>query len=387
MRVLISCRPTYGHYTPLVALAAALEGARHQVIFATGEPLAETIRREGFQARTVGLSDQEVRALLPNDPVFMELFAQPRRQRMAFFSRVFSDVELGPRIRDLRRLVDEWRPELIVHESAEFAGPLAAALVDVPSVNHSFGPLVQADVMAAAATSAAPHWIGCGLPEPDRAGMYRGIYLDVVPPSLQFPHISTIPSVQRLRPVPLAQRDLKSELWLERLGARPVVTVTLGTVFNRRVDLFRAVVDGLGDMDADVIVATGHTDAAETLGEVPANVQVHEWVPWTKTLEHTSVVVSHGGASSTLGPLAFGIPLVVIPLGADHFTNAEVTERVGVATVLDADTVDPSLVRAAVEWALTGPARRAAGKIAAEISAMPAPEEVVGVLEDWLATQ
>jgi len=377
----MSLRPSYGHYTPMVGLANALRRAGHEVLFATGEPLATTIRRDGFACETVGLSDAETRELRSQDATYTRLNAVPRTARMAAFSRSFAGIELPPRVEDMRRVARAWRPAMIVHELAEFAGPLVAALEDLPSANHSFGPLVQADVMAASAASAARCWADHGLPEPERAGMYRGLYLDIVPPSLQFPHISTIPSVQRLRPIPLALQETGPAVWLERLGDRPVVTVTFGTVFSKQVDLFRTVVDGLGGVDVDVIVATGHSDVARALSDVPANVQVREWVPWTKTLERTAVVVSHGGASSTLGPLAFGIPIVMIPLGADHFTNAEVTAKAGVAIVLDAESVTSEEVRESVQAALRGPMRDAARRVADEIAQMPTPEAVVDVLE------
>ena len=378
---MMSCRPSYGHYSPMVGLAVALQEAGHEVLFATGEPVAETIRRDGFQCETVGLSDQRTRELRALDPIYTNLAPVPRQARMAGFSRSFADIEVAPRVEDIRRVAREWRPALIVHESAEFAGPLVAALEDLPSAHHSYGPLVEANVMAAAGAAAAKHWLDYGLPAPDRAGMYRGLYLDIVPPSLQFPHISTIASVQKLRPVPLALAELETPAWLKRLGTRPVVTVTFGTVYNERADLFRAVVDGLGGMDVDVVVATGHSEAARALGPVPENVQVHEWVPWTMTLERTTVVVGHGGASSTLGPLSYAIPIVMIPLGADHFTNAEVTSAAGVATVLDVETVTPEQVRDAVVAALDGPVREAARRVADEIAQMPSPEAVVGVLE------
>ena len=34
-------------------------------------------------------------------------------------------------------------------------------------------------------------------------------------------------------------------------------------------------------------------------------------------------VVTHGGAGTTLGALAFGVPLLVLPQGADQYANAE----------------------------------------------------------------
>jgi UDP:flavonoid glycosyltransferase YjiC (YdhE family) len=391
----MSCGPGFGHYAPMVALARALQQAGHGVMFATGEPLDQSIRSHGFKVKAIGLSFNERREARARDPEIaarlqegagrssdptQDPAPEPGAMRSVYFPRSFAGLEVPPKVDGLRQLVRGWQADLLIHEAAEFAGPLVGALEGVPTVNHSYGPLIEAEVMAAAGAAAAQHWLAHGLPAPDRGGMYGRLYLDIAPPSMQFPHIATIPAVQPLRPVALQASGAQAP-WLAELGRRPVVTVTFGTVFNNRADLYQMVLDGLGSADLDVIVATGHSEVAPQLTAVPANVQVHEWVPWSELLARSSVVVTHGGASSTLGPLALGVPLVMIPLGADHFTNAELAAATGAATVLDLRTVGPDDLRDAVATALAEPARSAAGRIAAEIAEMPSPEAVVPVLE------
>lgn len=378
----MSCRPSYGHFTPMVGLANALIAAGHDVLFATGVPVDRMINRDGYRVETVGLSEAEIQETRRQDPTYVRLRKVPRQGRMAAFTRSFAAFEVPPRVTDLRRLVQRWRPDLIIYESADFAGPLVAALEHLPAVHHSFGLLVEADVMAAAGSVAAEHWVANGLPAPDRGGMYQHLYLDLAPPSLQAQHIATIPTVQPLRPIPVELPKIDPPLWLSRLGSRDVVTVTFGTVFNESPNLFRTVIDGLRDVDADVVIATGHSAAASSIEQMPAHIQLHEWVPWASLLARTSLVVSHGGASSTLGPLAFGIPLVLIPMAADHFTNADAVSAAGAAFLLDQDDVSAAAVREAVDRALSSSAKRAAERIAEEIREMPAPEAVVPVLMD-----
>jgi hypothetical protein len=48
MRVLMTCRPSYGHYTPMVGLAIAFLCAGHGVTFATAAPPDQAIRRDAF---------------------------------------------------------------------------------------------------------------------------------------------------------------------------------------------------------------------------------------------------------------------------------------------------------------------------------------------------
>ncbi|HEX6348624.1 MAG TPA: glycosyltransferase [Candidatus Dormibacteraeota bacterium] len=386
MRVLFSCRPAFGHYAPLVPLADALVGSGHEVCFATAAPLDDAIRRDGFEVHRAGLSLSEITATRELDPRFASARDDLRLFRPLNFAWSFAGFEVPPRLSDLLRIVEQTKADLVVHETSEFAGPLAAALTGLPAVNHSYGPLVEAEVMAAAGISAAEHWTANGLPPVDRGGMYGRLYLDITPPSLQFSEIAGVPVVQPIRPEPFRARTPEPAPWLLELGRRPVVAVTLGTVHGRRLDVYRTVIEGLATTDFDVVVATGSAAVTASLGPLPANVQVHDWVPWGDLLERSDAVVAHGGAGSTLAALCQGVPMVVIPLGADHFTNARMLTSSGAALVLDDDHLSPELVREALAVAVGERARSAARRIASEIAAMPSAEAVVPVLEAVTST-
>jgi UDP:flavonoid glycosyltransferase YjiC (YdhE family) len=104
-------------------------------------------------------------------------------------------------------------------------------------------------------------------------------------------------------------------------------------------------------------------------------------------LPHCDVVVSHGGSGSVIGALAHGLPSVLIPLGADQPYNADRCAALGVALVLDAVSVTPESLRAALRTVLADPAyRRNAERLRDEIAALPEPAQIIGLLER-LATQ
>ena len=56
--------------------------------------------------------------------------------------------------------------------------------------------------------------------------------------------------------------------------------------------------------------------------EAPSHIRIEQWVPQADVLARAAAVVCHGGAGSTLGALAAGLPLVVVPLFADQPLNA-----------------------------------------------------------------
>ncbi len=183
MRVLFTSRPAFGHLHPLIPLARAVATAGHDAAFATGEPFREAIEQQGFAAFGAGLNVPQWQQELKN-------LGGDRIERSAyrpfFFGRVFTDMEVPPRLADLRIIVERLQPELLVHGAAEFAGPLAASLAGIPYVTCGYGPLIQPEVAELAQAAVGRHWQAAGL-DPNAARMYQSVYLDSCPPSLQIP--------------------------------------------------------------------------------------------------------------------------------------------------------------------------------------------------------
>lgn len=108
--------------------------------------------------------------------------------------------------------------------------------------------------------------------------------------------------------------------------------VTLGTVFNRS-ELLRLLLEGLDGM-VSALVTTGRNVDPQSLGSLGPNVRVERFVPQAHVLPHCAAVVAHAGAGSVLGALAHGLPLVLVPQGADRFDNAARCAAAGAAVVL-----------------------------------------------------
>ena len=106
-----------------------------------------------------------------------------------------------------------------------------------------------------------------------------------------------------------------------------MVYATLGTQFNRATNVFRDILAGLTDEPLDVVVTVGRDQDPADLAPIPSNARVERYIPQVTLLPRCSVVVHHGGAGTTFGCLAHGVPQVVIPQGADNFINAAMVER------------------------------------------------------------
>ena len=173
-----------------------------------------------------------------------------------------------------------------------------------------------------------PHPSGAerGLVPHRLAGLYQHLYLDICPPSMQITAINDLEAVQ-----PLGRADITSApgdlAWIDELADRPIVYVTLGTIYNRDASIFQTILAGLVDHDVSVVVTVGRDNDPAMLGPQPANVVVRRFVPQAALLPRCSMVVTHGGAGSVLGALSFGLPLLVVPQSADQFYNAERVDR------------------------------------------------------------
>jgi UDP:flavonoid glycosyltransferase YjiC (YdhE family) len=296
------------------------------------------------------------------------------------FPKLFGSISAPPMLEDLLTLVDP-RPDLLIHDAAELAGPIVAASLGIPSVTHSYGGLVPAHRVAAAARELAPLWNSLGLEVPPYAGCYEYLYLDIYPPSLHARTIDHVPRVQTLRPVAFdaGEGEIGEPVLPE--GTLPLVYLTFGTVFadERRL---RAVMNGVVGLDVRLLVTVGPSGDPSLLEELPPRVRVERYVPQTALFPHCDVVVSHGGSGTFLGALAEGLPQLCLPQGADQFLNAAACAQSGAGLSLVPDAATPARIADAVNRLLTEPVfrERSAG-LAGEIAAMPGPGEVARRLE------
>ncbi len=363
----------------MLPLARALAEAGHDVAFASGEPVAGEAEAEGFTAFRVGLALDSVEPLARR---VRDLAASlpPSQVRHYVFTELFVRVELEPRANDLLTIVEQWAPHVVVHDVAEFAAPLVATTVGIPYVEHSYGPAIQNDVIRAAGNATAAFWTSHGLAPHPRGGLYRYLYLDVCPPSLQIPE--AVPgAVQGMRIVETQPPETRLP-WLDALRGLPIVYVTLGTVYNRNVGIFGALLDGLRDEALNIVVTVGKQNDPAVVGAQPSNVHVHQYIPQELLLPHCAAVVTHGGAGSTLGALAFGLPLLIVPQGADQFYNAERVVAAGAGVQLMPDRLTAESARDAVRMLLSDDTfQHAAHRIKNEFVAMPDPRQAVETLE------
>ncbi|MEO8694279.1 MAG: glycosyltransferase [Acidimicrobiales bacterium] len=382
MRVLFTSTPGWGHIHPMVPLGRAFLDRGDSVLWATGADSCGRLEQEGFETSVAGRSERDAMAEL--DRQFPEIKTMPPAERPPYmFPRLFGTVRAASMLDDLLPAAKAWGPALVVCDTAEFAGPIAAAALGAPSVTHSFGALLPESRVAAASEHVAPLWVAQGLEPRPYNGFYDHLYLDIYPPSLQPPDRPHVPATQHLRPDTFATGEHEPlPDWVTTNESTPLVYVTFGTVF-RNDSVLTAIVEALRELGVRVVVTVGPHGDPESLGPQPSNVHVARYIPQSQLLPHCSAVVSHAGSGTFLAALSAEIPQLCIPQAADQFLNAGACAPSGIGLALQPGTVTVASVRDAVSRLLSEPSFRAAAtRVSAEIATMPSPHEVAQRLHD-----
>jgi UDP:flavonoid glycosyltransferase YjiC (YdhE family) len=371
VRILFSCHGAYGHFHPIAPMALAAQEKGHDVVVATGPDLVDWVAACGLRAEPVGLGSGEFPARLAALPI--------QDRALAMFHR-FSTIAVPPTLADLLQLTRSWRPDVVVHEEGEYGAPLFAALQQIPCVTQSWAaPARPENERQLYRTLLAPIWAAQGLASDPRTS--GATYLDSCPPPYQSDEIESIQGVVPARPVPFDGPPASAPPWLATLP-RPSAYVTFGTVpaFSRP-EMLRSAIEAIEPLVAAVVVTTG-PNPPDTVQIRSPRAHVVDYLPQSQILPNVDLVVSHGGAGTTLGALAYGLPHLVMPGPApSQQRNAMRTEVIGLGLFVPQDA-DPGRVRAAAQRLLSDPSYRAAGAAARSgLERMPSVEEGVRLIE------
>ncbi|WIX79778.1 glycosyltransferase [Amycolatopsis carbonis] len=381
MRLIFTSLASYGHLYPLLPLAVAARSAGHDVVFATAADFHPTVEKAGLEPVDVGLTIQDA---------FMAQYDGDLRKRNevspaeleATIARVFSRVLPDRFIADLDAVFAKQLPDLVVYEIGNPGGAFAAMKAGIPAMGHGFGRVATGGIADGIRKAVEEHAIELGITGEERFS-WGNPFVDICPPSVQSPEFLAGARRLPLRPVGWSEPgDLPAGV---AGRSRPLVYLTLGTTPMSQAHLLTSAISALAALDADVLVATGPSVDVASLGEVPANVRLEAWVPQSELLPHVDLVVHHGGSGTTLGAFTAGVPQLVLPQGADQFSNAEAVAAAGVGDQLVGDAVTTEAVREKAQRLLTDSAvADAVRALAAEVAAMPSPDEVAAQLPDYV---
>ncbi|WP_370946647.1 glycosyltransferase [Amycolatopsis sp. cg5] len=376
MKLLFTSLGSHGHTYPLLPLAVAARKAGHEVVFATGEAMLPGLRKAGLDTASVTIDISAGFAKVMGD----RTGPPPEDELPRIVAMVFGDALPRLAVEKLKPVLEAEKPDLVVYESGNPGGGFAAKLAGIPALAHGFGRVsvsaLTEDISKPLQAYAAE--LGIELAGPFSLG---DPYIDICPESVQSPDFLASADRIPLRPVGWNEPGELPALVHED---EPLVYLTLGTAFGN-VDVLKGAIEGLAKLPVNVLVAAGPSVDVDALGGVPPNVHLSAWVPQADLLPHVALVVHHGGSGTTLGTFGAGLPQLVIPQGADQFTNAEAVLAAGVGTRLLPDEFTAEAVYTQGKALLSDETVQATAKrLAEEIAAMPSPEDVAARLPNYV---
>ncbi|HEX5859107.1 MAG TPA: nucleotide disphospho-sugar-binding domain-containing protein, partial [Microbacterium sp.] len=140
---------------------------------------------------------------------------------------------------------------------------------------------------------------------------------------------------------------------------------------------YRNAIEALRDLPVEAVVTTGGFDLGTPAPAAP-NVEVRGYVSHAEVLPGAALVIGHGGHSTTMKALAYGIPLLVMPLNptADQALVGDVLAGAGLGRRISARS-DPATIRREVGALLENPTfRERAQATAARLRSAPPGAEV-----------
>ncbi|MEV6956301.1 macrolide-inactivating glycosyltransferase [Streptomyces sp. NPDC051183] len=346
----------HGHVNPSIEVIRELVARGHRVSYAIPAAFAEKIAETGAEPviwNSTLPTDDEPEAWGTELIDHLEPFLKDARQALPQLAAAFQGD----------------KPDLVIHDITSYPAPVLAHRWGVPAVSLSpnlvawegyeeevAGPMfaeLKASERGQAYYADFAAWLtanGLG-DQVDRFQSRPRRSIVLIPEALQ-PNADRVDrSVYTFVGSCQGDRSATQGTWQRPAAAegRKLLLVSLGSAFTKQPAFYRACMDAFADLsDWYVVLQIGKfTDEAE-LGAVPANVEVHRWVPQLDILGQADAFITHAGAGGSQEGLATGTPMVAVPQAVDQFGNAEMLVSLGVARQVPMEEADAATLRAAV---------------------------------------
>lgn len=387
---LLCANPLYGHVNPMLAIGRDLASRGDRVIVLTGSRFEQATLASGLEFRAfhgdADFDERDPSSFVPDAHKYRGLALSQYQVESTFIRPIPDQWRALSEILDLDTvdavLIDSlfagalpllqqpagWRSPVL----AVGIGPLAQLSAETPPFNSGLrmtsGPLARLRnrLMNAAARRvffarvqrrATRMLLEAGGEKP--SGFILDFsrlpdrYLQLGPREFEYARRDLSGNVRFVGALPPARAPSAETAlphwWDELDDGRPIVHVTQGTLDNHDPSMvIRPTLDALADLDVHVVVSTGRAPV-ESVGPLPTNARIAEFLPYDQLLPRCAVMVTNGGFGGTMAALSAGVPLVVAGAAED---KPEVAARVGYFGVgLDLRTGRPSAqqIRAAVQ--------------------------------------
>ena len=371
-RILFCVVPEKGHLNPCIGPAQHLQALGHELSFYAPADICDQLSLAGNFA-FLGPRHLPEQRDLSRGSYFAEKI-QDAQWLHNWIRHLLLDGTPAM-IDDLRRAMQQWKPDLVVIDPLLYASAIAAHQEGLPwaCLSNSLNPVLPEQLDSALLRS-----IRQFAPERDQLfaqyGMqaqFRGC--DIMSPYLTMALATAAlvgappPGVHLVGPsLPVHQRGDETDFpweWLDHSLA--LVYLSLGSQLYYHPDIFIKVAQALGDLPVQLVLSVGDLVDSPLLPPQHDRCIAVRYAPQLDLLAKAQVFINHGGANSVMEALSHGVPMLLSPLCNDQFHSAYFVQSARAGLTLDLRSATAEDIKTAVSALLAdGPIRQQAAKIA-----------------------
>lgn len=351
-KIVFFCIPAHGHTNPTLGVVRELIERGHEVWYYSYNMLKEKIEATGAKFISCDEYDTELK-LEPKDTARVG-------KDLAFSTKLLVDTTLA--LDDMVcRDMEQLQPDCIVADSMAVWGKAVALKHGIPfvsstttfafnqhsakimkqSIGELFGmifsmPKIQKDIKRLQDKGYPVKNVLDIIQNDEKTDtvVYTSPEFQPCADTFSDKYVFVGPSV---RPVTEQIEKTKEKL----------VYISMGTVNNDMLKLYKNCITALKDTDYQVIMSVGNLVDMESLGELPENISVHSHVDQIAVLSQADVFLSHCGMNSVNESLYYEVPLVMYPQTSEQGGVANRVLQLGAGIQLKKTT--PSVILEAIE--------------------------------------
>lgn len=347
--------PAISHILPSLEIVRELVARGHRVTYANDPRVADVITATGAElvpyTSTLPVTDDD----WPEDPIAaMGVFLEDNIQRFPGLKAVYDDDPADLYLYD----IGGYAGRALAESQGRPVVQLSPSMVAWKGYEEEVAAQIWALPGASAYRARFAEWLveaGATTTDMDRFSGHPPRCLATIPRAMQ-PYADQVdPDVVSFVGPCFGPRTDQGG-WTRPDGAANVLLISLGSTYTRQPEFYRNCLAAFGDLPGwHVVLQIGkHTPVAE-LGDIPANVEVHSWVPQLAILEQADAFVTHAGMGGSSEGLSTGVPMIAVPQGVDQFMNADRLVELGVARRLDTADATAEALRSALLELTTDP--------------------------------
>ncbi len=139
----------------------------------------------------------------------------------------------------------------------------------------------------------------------------------------------------------------------EQLTGQPLIYASMGTLQNRKQDIFTIIAEACVGLNAQLVVSLGSSSAPDSLPKLPGSPLVVRYAPQLQLLQKATLTVTHAGMNTVLESLSNGVSMVAIPITNDQPGVGARLVWTGAGEVVPLSNLSGPLLRKAIQRGLT----------------------------------